>query len=363
MGTTPLEIPAEAVKQQLAAGTSITIVDVRRQDEVEAWPFPGSVHIPLADLMEGAGPSGAGAGEVVTLCAHGNRSLTAAEELRRRGIAARSLHGGMAAWSQTYDVVAIPLGSADVLQFRRLGKGCLSYLVIAGSEAVAIDPSWDTDQYVTHAAERGTTIRGVLDTHLHADHVSGARALAAATGATLYLNPIDPFQFTGFTSVRDGDAVRVGAITLTALAAPGHTAGSVVWDIDGKALATGDILFLDSVGRPDLHGRAEAFARDLFRTLGRLLALPADRLVLPGHMPATASLALGRPHLDTLGNVKQRVRLERDEDAFVARASQVPPRPPNDALILDLNRSGRVIDRELAARWEEGPNSCAVKTT
>jgi glyoxylase-like metal-dependent hydrolase (beta-lactamase superfamily II) len=203
----------------------------------------------------------------------------------------------------------------------------------------------------------------VLDTHLHADHVSGARALAAATGATLYLNPIDPFQFTGFTSVRDGDAVRVGAITLTALAAPGHTAGSVVWDIDGKALATGDILFLDSVGRPDLHGRAEAFARDLFRTLGRLLALPADRLVLPGHMPETASLALGRPHLDTLGNVKQRVRLERDEAAFVARASQVPPRPSNDALILDRNRGGRAIDRDEAAQLEEGPNRCAVKTT
>jgi glyoxylase-like metal-dependent hydrolase (beta-lactamase superfamily II) len=363
VATTPLDIAPEDVKQRLTTGEPLTIVDVRRADEVEAWPFPGSVHIPLTDLMEGAGLGPAAHGDIVTICAHGARSRTAAEELRRRGIPARSLSGGMAGWSQTYDVVTIPLGAPVVLQFRRMGKGCLSYLVMSEGEGAVIDPSWHLEQYVEAAAVRGATVRHVLDTHLHADHVSGARSLAAATGATLHVNPVDPFQFTGFEPVRDGDVIRVGSATLAAVAAPGHTAGSIVWDIDGKALATGDILFLENVGRPDLHGQADAFARDLFRTLGRLLVLPAGRLVLPGHMPESVALALGQPHADSLGAVRGRLRLERDEAAFVARASQVPPRPPNDHLILDMNRRGGTIDRNEAARLEEGPNRCAVKST
>jgi glyoxylase-like metal-dependent hydrolase (beta-lactamase superfamily II)/rhodanese-related sulfurtransferase len=363
MTTTPLDIAPQDVKQRLAAGEGLTIIDVRRPDEVEAWPFPGSVHIPLADLMAGAAlPSGAER-DVVTLCSHGNRSRTAAQLLRRRGIEARSLSGGMAGWSQTYDVVTIPLGSVEVAQFRRLGKGCLSYLVTSGGESAVIDPSWHVEQYVETAAGQGAAVRHVFDTHLHADHVSGAPTLASAAGAPLHINPVDGFQFTGFEAVQDGDAIRVGSATLTAIAAPGHTKGSIVWDIDGKALATGDILFLESVGRPDLHGQADVFARDLFRSLGRLLALPDDRLVLPGHMPEGAALALGEPHMATLGEIRARLRLERDEAAFVARAAQVPPRPPNDLLILEVNRRGRPIDPDAAAHLEEGPNRCAVKST
>lgn len=363
MTTTPLDIAPEDLKQRLAAGKDLTIIDVRRPDEVEAWPFPGSVHIPLADLMGGAGPGSAADGDMVTVCATGSRSRKAAEELRRRGIEARSLSGGMAGWSQTYDVVQIPLNTVEVAQVRRLGKGCLSYLVVSREECAVIDPSWHIEQYVDAAAARGAAIRHVLDTHLHADHVSGARALAAATGAALRVNPVDEFQFEGFDPVDDGDTVRVGAATLTAIAAPGHTLGSIVWDIDGKALATGDTLFVESVGRPDLHGKADAFARVLFQTLGQLLAMPSDRLVFPGHMPESGALALGQPHADTLGAIRSRLRLERDEAAFVARASQVPERPPNDLVILEMNRHGDPVDRDAAARLEEGPNRCAVKST
>lgn len=300
---------------------------------------------------------------VITLCHSGNRSLVAAEILRRRGLVAQSMRGGIAAWSRLYDVASISLKDrAVVLQFRRLGKGCLSYLVVAGGEAVVIDPSWQTGQYVEAAAARGAAIRAVIDTHLHADHVSGGRGLAEATGAPLYLNPADPFAYDQFTAVGEGFTIGVGPLPMTAMAAPGHTAGSVAWRLGDDALVTGDLLFLESIGRPDLHGKAEAFARDLYRTLRRLAALPPDLLILPGYCPDDAGLVYGRPHADRLGPIRARLRFDaEDEETFVARTSRVPERPPNMAAILEINRYGTPVRPEEVAVLEEGPNRCAVK--
>ncbi|MGQ0571192.1 MAG: MBL fold metallo-hydrolase, partial [Armatimonadota bacterium] len=261
---------------------------MREPDEVQAWPFLGSTHIPLQEVLNGRLEGLPGDREIIALCAHGNRSQTAAQELRRRGMTARSLRGGIAAWSQVYDPATIPLpGDAAIVQLRRLGKGCLSYLVAAGGEAAVIDPSWHIERYVQTAAAMGATIRHVIDTHLHADHISGARQLAQATRAFLHLNPVERFGFDRFEPSQEGDVVRIGSSRLSALAAPGHTAGSLVWSVEGHALLTGDVLFLENIGRPDLHGHAEAYARDLYRTLKRLAALGDDRLILPGHMPET----------------------------------------------------------------------------
>ena len=301
---------------------------------------------------------------LITLCHSGNRSLEAARFLQQRGIPAQSLRGGIAAWSRVYDVAEARMGEdGDVVQFRRLGKGCLSYMVMAGREAAVIDPSWQINQYLDAAASRGARIRAVMDTHLHADHVSGARRVAEESGATLYLNPADGFAFGGFAAVSEGFTVRVGPLVLTALAAPGHTAGSVAWDIGGQAVFTGDTLFLESIGRPDLHGQAEAFAHDLYRTLRRLAMLPQDLYVLPGHWPEDARPVYGRPHADRLGPIRARLRFDAEgEAAFVARVSRVPERPPNMAAILEINRNGTPASESEAGGLEEGPNRCAVKT-
>ncbi|MGH2403073.1 MAG: MBL fold metallo-hydrolase, partial [bacterium] len=248
------EIEAEQVSAELARGETPVLLDVRDDDEVTAWPLPGSLHIPLANLDEARAQPMAGR-EVITVCATGNRSLKAAQRLASWGITARSMRGGMVAWSQVFDAVPIALGDGiQVVQFRRLGKGCLSYLVVAGDEAAVIDPSWHWEQYTNAATEHGAAIRAVVDTHLHADHISGARQLAERVRARLYLGALEAFAFDGFIPANDGDAVQVGPARLEALVAPGHTPGSLVWRLDG-ALFTGDVLFLSSVGRPDLHGR------------------------------------------------------------------------------------------------------------
>jgi len=301
---------------------------------------------------------------VITLCHSGNRSLEAARFLRQSGIPAQSLRGGIAAWNRVYDVAAMPIGErGEVVQFRRLGKGCLSYLVTAGGEAAVIDPSWQISQYLDAAASRGARIRAVMDTHLHADHISGARRLTEESSATLYLSPADGFAFGGFAAVREGFTARVGPLVLKALAAPGHTAGSVAWDIAGVALLTGDTLFLESIGRPDLHGQAEAFAHDLYDTLQRLAVLPENLLILPGHYPDNVGLVYGQPHADRLGPIRTRLRFAgEDESAFVERVRRVPERPPNMVAILEINRQGTPASDDEAGGLEEGPNRCAVKT-
>ncbi len=356
------EIEAGDVRAEQARGANPVLLDVRDDDEVMAWPLPGSVHIPLPDLDRTQAQRVAGR-DVITVCATGNRSLTAAERLSAWGINARSMRGGMVAWSQVFDAAPIALGEGvEVVQFRRLGKGCLSYLVIAGDEAAVIDPSWHVEQYLNAAKEHGAAIRAVVDTHLHADHVSGARGLAQDTGARLYLGSHDAFEFDGWKPITDGDAVPVGVIRLTALAAPGHTPGSLLWRIGDRALFTGDVLFLSGVGRPDLHGSIETAARHLYSSLRRIAQLPGEIRILPGHAPEDEDARPGTPHNRSLRAVLDGFSgLLSEEESFVARAMRVPPPPPNAPKILQVNRRGEPIPEEEAVTLEAGPNRCAAQ--
>ena len=124
----------------------------------------------------------------------------------------------MAAWANVYDTAELSVGAATIVQVRRRGKGCLSYVVGSGDEAYVVDPSIAISHYLEVAAEKGWRITKVFDTHLHADHLSGAPGLAEATGASLYLNPADTFAFRSTarrrplrTARRRGLAVGRGA--------------------------------------------------------------------------------------------------------------------------------------------------------
>src|SRR3546814_7475138 len=131
------------------------------------------------------------------------------------------------------------------------------------------DPSADLDVYERVAAERGWRIDRVFDTHLHADHLSGARGLAERAGATLHLNPADTFHFP-FEALTDGDAFTLpGGTTfgVSVLHKPGHTEGSTIFAVGTGAVLTGATLFVDGVGRPDLAERADELAHNLHRSL------------------------------------------------------------------------------------------------
>lgn len=366
-----MEIDRETLRDWLDAGRPVTVLDVRSDEDRAQWAIPGSRHVNAYDALRNAEPGPLAEIDlpadrpVIAVCNAGRTSLAAAEVLERRGFDARSLTGGMKAWSLAWNLaeVALPAAAAQVLQVRRTGKGCLSYLVASAGEAVVIDASVAADVYVELARRRGWTITHVLETHVHADHLSRARAIAARTGAALGLPANDRATFA-FTSIADSQSIRVGRASLTALATPGHTAESMSFVLDDAAVFTGDTLFVDGVGRPDLHAdprAAHARAQALFRSLARLRQVPPGVIVLPAHTSAPIAFD-GRPIAARLDEIDAWLASWlADEAAFVQRVtSHLPPTPPNFVTIVELNERGEAAPGD-PVELEAGANRCAVR--
>lgn len=182
------------------------------------------------------------------------------------------------------------------------------------------------------------------------------------TGATLLLPVQDRVRFA-FTPLADGATLTVGAATLTALPAPGHTPESAAYVLNGKTVFTGDTLFLSGVGRPDLHADGNAArerARLLYRSLQKLFALGPDVLVLPGHASEPIPFD-GVPLAATLGGIARSLGgWLACEDDFTERILQrLPPTPPNYLRIVALNEDG-VLPEGDPTDLEAGANRCAV---
>jgi glyoxylase-like metal-dependent hydrolase (beta-lactamase superfamily II) len=363
-------VTVDDLRAMLEAHEPVTVLDIRKAEDHAEWAIPGSLHIDAYEALKAGDPDALADATVprdapvVTVCGAGKVSVTAMEQLRARGYDARSLTGGMKAWSLAWNSAEVPVpgSAATVVQVRRTGKGCLSYLIGNDDEAVVIDAALPSTVYQQLAGDRGWTITQVLDTHVHADHLSRSRLLAEATGATLHLPEQDRVTYP-FTPVRDGDTIGVALSRIVALRTPGHTLESTSYLLDGNALFTGDTLFLAGVGRPDLDastGQARERARLLYASLQRLIALPPETLILPGHTSAPAPFD-ERPIVAPLGEVINRVTmLGLSEEAFLeAILARIPPTPPNHAQIIALNEAGESSDRD-PTDLEAGANRCAV---
>jgi len=227
---------------------------------------------------------------------------------------------------------------------------------------MVVDASLDPEVYLWLAEGRGWRITRVLDTHVHADHLSRSRRLAALAGATLHMPEEAPVSYP-FSALRDGDSLEIGSATLEALRTPGHTPESTSYLLDGRALFTGDTLFLSAVGRPDPDATPEASrekAHELYRSLRRILALGPETLVVPGHTRVPVAFD-GEPIRAPLSEVRESVRvLAEDEDAFVETvAGRATPPPQNFERIVELNRAG-VSPEGDPTELEAGANRCAA---
>ena len=363
-------VDVETLRGWLERREDVTVLDVRNSEDRTEWSIPGSVHFDAYDAlkakderaMEGVNlPEGT---PVVTVCNAGRTSASAAEQLRKMGFRAMTLEGGMKSWSLAWNSAGVPVPGteAEVVQVRRTGKGCLSYLIGSGGEAAVIDASVEPEVYVGLAEKRGWKIAHVLDTHVHADHLSRSRRLAKLVGAKLYAPEGAPLSYP-FSPLEDGDMLEVGAAGLKALRTPGHTEESTSYLLDGRALFAGDTLFLSSVGRPDLDAtpeEARAKARKLYGSLRRLLELEPDTLVLPGHASEPIPFD-GEPIFAPLVEVRESVGvLREDEDTFVERiAGRVQPTPANHERIVELNRAGEAPEGD-PTELEAGANRCAA---
>jgi glyoxylase-like metal-dependent hydrolase (beta-lactamase superfamily II) len=363
-------ISTEELRQLLDRGAAVTVLDVRPAAERAEWAIPGSVHADAYKALRRGDPNALAdfrprhGGPVVTVCGAGKTSVLAAERLRARGMDAVSLEGGMRAWSLAWNAAAVPHpgSTAQIVQVRRSGKGCLSYIIGSHGQAAVIDASLDPGVYRELASRQGWQIRSVIETHVHADHLSRARALARDTGATLHLPATDRVSFA-YAPLRGGDAVGVGSTALQVLHTPGHTAESVCYFLDERTLFTGDTLFLAAVGRPDLEATTEQSRRRahlLHASLQRLVALPLETVVLPAHTSEPVAFD-GRPVSATLREVRERVPLLCEpEEAFVSHVlARIPPAPPNHQRIVAQNEAGTLPDGD-PAELEAGANRCAV---
>ena len=366
----PPAIEVEELRTLLAKQAPLIVLDVRNAEDRAEWAIPGSLHIDAYEALKAGEPDALAAADipadaqVVTVCGAGKMSQVAMEQLHARGYDARSLTGGMKAWSLAWNSAqtAIPGSAATVVQIRRTGKGCLSYLIGDGGEAVVIDASLPPEVYESLAGERRWKITHVLDTHVHADHLSRTPLLAACTGATLHL-PAQDRVTVAFDPINDGDIVSFGSSRIVALRTPGHTMESTCYLLDGNALFTGDTLFLAGVGRPDLEASAEQArerARLLHASLARLMTLPPATLVFPGHMSEPAPFderAVSAPLAEVVARVAM---LGMPEADFIATIlARIPPTPPNHAQIVACNEAGELPESD-PTDLEAGANRCAV---
>ena len=362
-------ITASELQDLLEHHRPVTVLDIRPPEQRADWHIPGSVHLDIYDALKAGDDTGLASvhvpeGEpVVTVCAAGGLSQDAAERLRLRGLDARSLTGGMQAWSAAWNRAELPLPVSDtaIVQVRRTGKGCLSYLIGSNGVAAVIDPSLDAHVYLDLARHYGWLITHVIETHVHADHLMRSRPLATRTGATLHLPAQERVRFP-FSPMRDGDVIDIENATLRVIATPGHTPESISLLLDREALFTGDTMFLNGVGRPDLDARedeARDRARLLHRSLQTLLELPPDTVVLPGHTNEPVAFDHEPLHA-TLGELRERIPLLRaiEQDFVTSVLARIPPPPPNHQRIVEMNEAG-IIDED-AAGLEAGANHCAI---
>ena len=353
----------------------VSVLDVRNRDEFEAWHVDGpdvtAAHVPYMEFVSAKVTGNAAdllpddlSEPIVAVCAVGESSGEVAESLREDGVDAANLEGGMAAWAEL--VVSHDLGDS-VVQYERPSSGCLSYLLSDGDEAAVVDPlAAAADGYADDAAERGLEIEYAVDTHVHADHVSGVRAVAEETGAERVLPEGAAERGLEYdaTLVDDGDAIAVGNRELVVEHAPGHTTELVVLEWGGDLL-TADCLFLDGVGRPDLEDedRARELAGRQYETLHDVVFAHDDETrVLPGHVEATTRPG-DRGFASLLSEVREHLGLgELDKEEFVERlTTDLPPRPANYADIVAVNLGRREIE-EGTLELERGPNNCAVSS-
>ena len=374
-------IAPEELAQRLDQGEPVQVLDVRSADRVQRSHIAlgqglefHNVHskkllgLPtLADLGIDTGRP------VAVVCGHGNSSQRATTFLRDHGVEAYSVRGGMAAWETVY--VARPLAATAsidrAIQLDRIGRGSLSYVLASARVAVVVDPGRHLARYEAVLKELDARPVAVIDTHMHADYLSGGRAAAARWNVPYYVNAADavsPFDGTAgrfaYTALNDGDRITFGRAALHIEHTPGHTLGSVTLLSDDGLALTGDFVFVQSVGRPDLGGQAKAWAELLWQSLERVRAVwPGDALILPAHYAAEIERRADRTvaarwDVVTATNPALALRTKADFLAWVESHQATPPLEYRT--IKEANLGLLEVAEHDAEALESGPNLCAV---
>jgi glyoxylase-like metal-dependent hydrolase (beta-lactamase superfamily II)/rhodanese-related sulfurtransferase len=384
----PSQISVGELFQWISRPNDLFLLDVRNEEDFNAWRIesrftPQTLHLFYGDViededtLEGKVPENR---PVVVLCAKGGASDYVAEILRNRfGISAMNVAGGMLGWGNFYRIQPVDKTERyQVYQVSRPARGCLSYILVSKGQAVIVDPLRHTGRYLDFLKEKNASLRMILDTHAHADHISGGPDLAKATGAPYYLHPYDgihPFDMLpakiSYEMLRDEQSFELGHLSLQVIHTPGHTLGQVNFlATDGDRatfLFSGDNLFVQSFGRPDLGGQGRAWAPLVYDTIFRQVKqrVPEQALVLPGHfasMKEAGDDGLFSKRLSSLWHENSDLQIT-DPAAFIDFVlSHLPQMPEQYIEIKRVNAGWSSPDEEEASELELGKNICALST-
>lgn len=369
-------ITVEDLHRRMNSGQDVVILDARNETDYNDWKIEGkklkSINIPYFQFLEEDDSIYAELPkdtEIVVLCAKGGSSEFVAEQLIEKGYKAAHLEGGMLSWSQFYHPTTVFMDDkTKLIQVNRFSKGCLSYAVISGGVGMIVDPNQKIDVYLNLAKQHNFKIEHVMDSHMHADHISGGRQLAEQTGAAYYISSGEAKgTHLQFKPLEQFNRIRVGEIDVEVLAipTPGHTPGSTSFLVDNRFLLSGDTIFVGGLGRPDLGGKAKEWAEDLYDTVfHKLNDLPDHCLVLPAHYADIREINDNGVVGATFGEIVKSNDIMRNADRksfteHVASAAS-SEKPPNFEEIIAINRGELHVNAEKATELEIGPNRCAV---
>ncbi len=382
-------------KEHLERRSNFFILDVRNRDEfsvwkIEGWKTPPTLNVPYFEMYEKGGkddfiesiiayieiellgqlPKDR---PILAVCSKGNTSAYVAEGLCQLGYDAFNLQGGMQAWGNFYEINPVTESrELSVYQISRPARGCLSYIIVSDGQAVVIDPLRHIETYLDIASAKGFQIEHIMETHGHADHISGGSKLAKQLNRRYYLHPYGGIHLLDmlparipFEYLRDGQALSVGKAKIQTLHIPGHTLGNVAYLLNEAYLFTGDSIFINSIARPDLGGRGETWAGLHYHSLRRLLDFPDTTFVLPGHFSTPREANVAGLFMASLGELKEKNEglhmAQKSEDAFVQYIlGSLPEFPSQYVEIKRVNAGLLLVDEVKASELELGKNVCAL---
>jgi glyoxylase-like metal-dependent hydrolase (beta-lactamase superfamily II) len=367
---------AKDLFQWLKDREDILVVDVRNDSDFNRFqiesPYPSDmINVSYYDFMEIEDESVAKipAGRAIRIvCAKEGSAKYVGEILVKHGFDdVRYLTGGIKTWGNLLVPKAVHEGDDySLYQFIRPGKASCSYGLCSGNEMMLFDPSRNVDFYLNFAKSKNCTIIKTFETHLQADYIAGSRQIAEQTGAE-FLGGID-FEGTkaGHKAVADKEIHRFsnGGPDIKVLFTPGHTPGSLTFIVDNTYILSGDTVFIQSLGRPDLGGQVDEWAVLLFDTIHQVAKLDDSLLVMPGHFmdwnEADEDLIFRLP-LRQVKERNQNVFSMTDAKDFIKYIKDnMRQQPPEYALIRLANGNMVQYDTNKQEELDLGKNECAA---
>ena len=354
------------------------LLDVRNDVEFGRFkvegPYPfDMVNVPYMEFIELEEESVAKVPQgkkVRVVCAKEGSSKYVGEILVNHGFAdVAHMKIGIKAWGNLLAPILVAQGKDYLLyQFRRPGKASLSYGLISRKEMMVFDPAKDAGFYADFAESKGCTITKTIETHRQADYISGSDALRQKAGAEI-IAPENDFKGAKFpyTPAVDGTCLRFssGGPKVEILHTPGHTPGSTCYRIDDKYLITGDTVFIQSIGRPDLGGMAKEWSALLFNTMTKiLLPLDDETVILPGHYMEWDEADENLIFAASMEQVKKHnphiYSIDNEGDFFSFVESNMRPQPEEYVKIREINAGLLRVDEEAQEIMDIGKNECAA---